>query len=49
MSRWDRKPTVAIIGAGFGGLGMAMTLARAGFADFTVFERVADLGGPPSC
>lgn len=39
------RPTVAIIGAGFGGLGMAMTLQRAGFAEFTVFERADDLGG----
>ena len=40
-----REPTVAIIGAGFGGLGMAMTLKRAGFGNFTVFERGTDLGG----
>ncbi|HEX3591478.1 MAG TPA: NAD(P)/FAD-dependent oxidoreductase [Pseudonocardiaceae bacterium] len=37
--------SVAIIGAGFGGLGMAMSLRRAGLTDFTVFERADDLGG----
>ena len=37
--------SVAIIGAGFGGLGVAMSLRRAGLTDFTVFERAGDLGG----
>ncbi|MBB2934401.1 cation diffusion facilitator CzcD-associated flavoprotein CzcO [Amycolatopsis bartoniae] len=36
---------VAVIGAGFGGLGMAITLKRAGFTDFTVFEKAGDIGG----
>ncbi|RDI43712.1 flavin-containing monooxygenase [Nocardia mexicana] len=38
-------PSVIVIGAGFGGLGMAMELQRNGFGDFTILERAADLGG----
>jgi cation diffusion facilitator CzcD-associated flavoprotein CzcO len=40
-----RPPRIAIVGAGFGGLGMAITLERAGLTDFTVFERAGDIGG----
>jgi cation diffusion facilitator CzcD-associated flavoprotein CzcO len=36
---------VAIVGAGFGGLGMAIQLKRAGRDDFVVLERAPDLGG----
>jgi cation diffusion facilitator CzcD-associated flavoprotein CzcO len=36
---------VAIVGAGFGGLGMAIRLKQAGRDDFVVLERAADLGG----
>lgn len=36
---------VAIIGAGFGGLGTAITLKQAGIDDFVVLERAAELGG----
>ncbi|KZM68981.1 flavin-containing monooxygenase [Nocardia terpenica] len=36
---------ILVIGAGFGGLGMAAELRRAGFDDFLVLERAADLGG----
>src|SRR5215472_16837399 len=36
---------VAIAGSGFGGLGMGMTLARAGNRNFAIFERAASLGG----
>ncbi len=36
---------VAIIGAGFGGLGTAIQLARHGRRDFVVFERDTRLGG----
>jgi cation diffusion facilitator CzcD-associated flavoprotein CzcO len=39
------QPTIAIIGAGFGGVGMAITLLRAGFHDITIFERADGLGG----
>jgi cation diffusion facilitator CzcD-associated flavoprotein CzcO len=36
---------VAIIGAGFGGIGMAIALKRAGVGDFVVLDRAHDLGG----
>src|SRR5579884_4268818 len=36
---------VAIIGAGLGGIGMAIALRRAGLDDFVVLERAADIGG----
>ncbi len=36
---------VVIIGAGFGGLGMAIALKRAGIEDFVVLDRADDLGG----
>ncbi|WP_312868869.1 flavin-containing monooxygenase [Amycolatopsis pithecellobii] len=39
------RPAIAIIGAGFGGLGMAIMLERAGFTDYTIFERASDIGG----
>ncbi|RCW44504.1 cation diffusion facilitator CzcD-associated flavoprotein CzcO [Halopolyspora algeriensis] len=42
--RSTTKPTVAIIGAGFAGIGMAIRLKQAGYP-VTVFEREADLGG----
>ncbi|MEU8347212.1 Predicted flavoprotein CzcO associated with the cation diffusion facilitator CzcD [Actinomadura meyerae] len=38
-------PSVAIVGSGFSGLGLAIALKRAGCADLTVFERADDLGG----
>jgi cation diffusion facilitator CzcD-associated flavoprotein CzcO len=37
--------SVAIVGAGFGGLGAAIRLEREGVEDFLVFERAGDLGG----
>jgi len=36
---------VAIIGAGFGGIGMAIALKRAGIDDFVVLERAGQIGG----
>ncbi|MFB8279612.1 flavin-containing monooxygenase [Nocardia colli] len=39
------RPSVLIIGAGFGGIGMAIELRRNGFHDLTILERAADLGG----
>jgi len=36
---------VAVIGAGFAGLGAAIRLRAAGFREVTVYERAADLGG----
>lgn len=38
-------PSITIIGAGFGGLGMALELLRSGIDDFTILERADDLGG----
>src|SRR5262245_11051395 len=40
-----RHTDAAIIGAGFGGLGAAIRLARAGFDSFLVFEKADDVGG----
>ncbi|MTE14610.1 NAD(P)-binding protein [Nocardia sp. CT2-14] len=37
--------TVAIIGAGFGGLGTAVALKEQGIDDFVLFERAEDVGG----
>ncbi|GAA2884166.1 NAD(P)/FAD-dependent oxidoreductase [Streptosporangium fragile] len=39
------SPTVAIIGAGFGGLCMAIQLQRAGVDSYTIFEAGAGVGG----
>ena len=36
---------IAIIGAGFAGLGAAIRLSEAGFTDLTVYERAGDVGG----
>jgi cation diffusion facilitator CzcD-associated flavoprotein CzcO len=38
-------PSIAIIGAGFGGLCMAIQLERAGIRSYTVFEKADGLGG----
>jgi cation diffusion facilitator CzcD-associated flavoprotein CzcO len=40
-----RETDVAIVGAGFGGLAMAIALERAGTHSYTVLERAADVGG----
>ncbi len=36
---------VAIVGAGFAGIGMAIALRRAGYESFTILERAASVGG----
>jgi len=41
----DRGPSIAIVGAGFGGIATAVKLRRAGFRRFTVFEQSAGPGG----
>ncbi|MGV9675777.1 flavin-containing monooxygenase [Nocardia sp. NPDC003482] len=38
-------PSIVIIGSGFGGLGVAMELQRAGLTEFTLLERASDVGG----
>lgn len=40
-----RPPSVLIIGAGFGGLGLAILLSRAGIRSFTILEKAQSLGG----
>jgi cation diffusion facilitator CzcD-associated flavoprotein CzcO len=40
-----RVTSVAIVGGGFGGVGAAVMLARAGYHDVTVFERGERIGG----
>jgi cation diffusion facilitator CzcD-associated flavoprotein CzcO len=40
-----RAPTVAIIGAGFAGLGLGWYLKQAGIDSFVIFEKGQDLGG----
>jgi cation diffusion facilitator CzcD-associated flavoprotein CzcO len=36
---------VLIVGGGFGGIGMAVMLKRAGIRDFLILERGAGIGG----
>lgn len=36
---------IVIVGAGFGGIGTAITLSRAGFHDYVLLEQAADIGG----
>jgi cation diffusion facilitator CzcD-associated flavoprotein CzcO len=38
-------PSIAIVGGGFGGIGAAVMLRRAGYEDVTVFERGDRVGG----
>ncbi len=38
-------PRIAIIGSGFGGLGMAYYLKKAGIESFTIYEKTSGLGG----
>lgn len=40
-----REPRVVIVGAGVAGIATAVTLQRAGFHDFTILEKGADVGG----
>ena len=44
--RTGRKaPTIAIVGGGFAGIGLAIALKRAGIDSFTIYERGPDVGG----
>ncbi len=45
LSKAGRRRSVAIVGGGFGGMGAAVLLARAGYRDVTVFERGERVGG----
>jgi len=40
-----RRRSIAIVGAGFGGVGAAVMLRRAGYEDVTVFEKGERVGG----
>ncbi|WP_371656309.1 MULTISPECIES: flavin-containing monooxygenase [unclassified Streptomyces] len=40
-----RRVRVAVVGAGFGGLGMAIALKRAGHHDFVVLDKAPGIGG----
>jgi cation diffusion facilitator CzcD-associated flavoprotein CzcO len=40
-----KRPSVAIVGGGFGGVGAAAMLAREGYRDVTVFEKGERVGG----
>lgn len=39
------RPSIAIIGAGFGGIGVAIRLAQAGFRNVRIFDRADGVGG----
>jgi cation diffusion facilitator CzcD-associated flavoprotein CzcO len=39
------SPTIAIVGGGFAGIGLAIALRKAGIESFTLYERAADVGG----
>jgi len=39
------RPSIAIVGGGFGGVGAAVMLKRAGYEDVTVFEKRERIGG----
>ncbi|MET8875918.1 NAD(P)/FAD-dependent oxidoreductase [Nocardia sp. NPDC004604] len=39
------RPSVIVIGAGFGGIGMAIELRRNGFDNIAILERSTDIGG----
>ncbi len=45
MSATRMSPSVGIIGAGPGGLALGILLRRAGFRDFTIFDREDGVGG----
>lgn len=40
-----RHVSIAILGTGFSGLGMAMKLKQQGYDDFVIIERATDIGG----
>ena len=41
----DLETTIAIIGSGFSGLGMAAQLRKRGRDDFVILEKAHDIGG----
>ncbi|GII91124.1 flavin-containing monooxygenase [Sinosporangium siamense] len=45
MAARASSPAITIIGSGFSGLGMAIKLKEAGFHDFVILEKAAEVGG----
>lgn len=45
FSRNHASPRIAIIGGGFGGIGMGVVLRKAGIDSFEIFEKSANIGG----
>jgi cation diffusion facilitator CzcD-associated flavoprotein CzcO len=45
MGETARRPSVLIVGSGFGGIGTAIELKRAGFHDITILEQADEPGG----
>lgn len=45
FSRKRALPRIAIIGAGFGGIGMGILLKKAGIGSFEIFEKSSNIGG----
>ncbi|MCC2639341.1 MAG: alpha/beta hydrolase fold-3 domain protein, partial [Moraxellaceae bacterium] len=41
----SRTPSIVIVGTGFGGLGMAIQLKKAGIHSFTILEKAGRVGG----
>lgn len=39
------EPSIAVVGSGFSGIGLAIGLREAGFTAFTVFEKAEGVGG----
>ena len=45
FSRYHPTPTIAVIGAGFGGVGLGVLLKKAGIDSFEIFEKSPNVGG----
>ncbi|MDB5410935.1 MAG: NAD(P)/FAD-dependent oxidoreductase [Rhodospirillales bacterium] len=45
MNRGEQGPSIIIIGAGFGGIALAIALKKAGIESFTILERANGVGG----
>ncbi len=45
ISHTEKGPRIAILGAGFSGMGMAIRLRQQGFDNFTIYEKADEIGG----